>query len=504
MMATRRTVLGGVGALALLGRAQAAPAATLRYGLSAYPPNLQPWVSTGASAGTVKMMLFSPLMSWTASGQLTGDLAESWSRDGEVGWVFKLRPGIVCHNGEAFTADDLKWNVEQIGGARSTAYMRAQFGAIERVEVVDPLTVRIQTKSPQATLPTWFANYNMGMVSRKSAANEPVGAGPFTLREQERGTSITLAAYPKYHRPGLPRLSALRFVAYADENLRAAALRAGDVDMIEYVPWQAMGAIEADPALKLDTVDGAAFMDVLFNGTRAPFNDPRVRLAVAHAIKREDIVQAAFFGRGKVLEGLPIAPETPFFDATLSRGWAYDPAKSKALLAEAGLGNGFSTTLLATAQYSMHKDTAEVVQQHLAAVGIQCELKLPDWSTRVQLGGRGQYDLAIHGAAADNNDPDGLSVIIDTTLAPSYGRSYGVKAPRTAEALARGRAEFDETERVQIYREMQAAALEEVPIVSLAWRSQGFGAGRRVSGFTNLPGMLSTSSGVMLAETSLG
>jgi peptide/nickel transport system substrate-binding protein len=504
--ASRRALLGAAAALPFLrapARAQG-QAGMLRFGLSAFPPNLQPWLSTGASAGTVKMMLYSPLLSYDAKGELMGDLAESWSRDVDGAWVFRLRPGAVFHNGDPVTADDIRWTIEQIAGAKSAAYMRTQFSEVSRIDTPDPLTVRLLTRSPQATLPTWFANYNMGILSRKSRPNEPIGAGPFTLSAQERGTSITLLANPKYHREGLPKLRGIQFVVYADENLRTAALRSGDVDMIEYVPWQSMGAVEADPRLRLDAVDGAAFMDILFNGSRTPFSDPRVRLAVAHAIRRDDIVRAAFFGRGKVLEGVPIAENTPFFDEKLAHGWTYDPAKSRALLAAAGLPNGFNTTLLATAQYSMHKDTAEVVQQHLAAVGIQCELKLPDWSTRVSLGTRGQYDMAIHGVAADNNDPDGLSVVLDTSLSPAQGRSFGVQAPRTADALARGRAEFDQNRRVQIYREMQEAALEEVPIVGLAWRSQGYGMDRKVSGFTNLPGALSTSSGLMLATTALG
>jgi peptide/nickel transport system substrate-binding protein len=150
-----------------------------------------------------------------------------------------------------------------------------------------------------------------------------------------------------------------------------------------------MAAVEADARLKLDVQEGP-FMDVLFNGTKPPFNDPRVRRAVAHAIRREDIVKVAFFGRGKPLEGVPIVEGTPWYDDKLAHGWNYDPARAKALLTEAGFANGFQTTLLATAQFGMHKDTAEVVQQHLAEIGIQCELQLPDWSTRVSRGTRGQ------------------------------------------------------------------------------------------------------------------
>ena len=169
----------------------------------------------------------------------------------------------------------------------------------------------------------------MPIVSAKSTATEFIGCGAYRLDAQERGTSIELVANDKYFKPGLPRIARIRFVVYADENLRVAALQSGDVDMIEYVPWQSHGGGRAAIArLKMDTQYGP-FMDVLFNGTKGPFSDARVRRAVAHAVRREDIVQAAFFGRGKVLEGVPIVEGTPFWDAELSRGWRYDVAEAK-------------------------------------------------------------------------------------------------------------------------------------------------------------------------------
>ncbi|MBC8792696.1 MAG: peptide ABC transporter substrate-binding protein [Tagaea sp. CACIAM 22H2] len=502
---TRRTFIASAlvaGAAPGLARAQARPG-FLRYGLSAWPPNLQPWVSVGASAGTVKLLIHRSLVSFGPNAQLQGELAESWSLDPSGAWVFKLRPNCFFHNGEPVTAEDIKWTIEQIAAENSTAFMRAQFQSIVKIEIPDPRTIRLVTREPLATLPSWFANYNVHVVWRKSEANNPIGAGPFRLDAQERGTALELKAFERFYKPGHPKLRGIRFVVYADENLRMAALQAGDVDMIEYVPWQSMAAVESDPRLKLDTQYGP-FMDVLFNGTKPPFNDPRVRRAVAHAVKREDIVQAAFFGRGKPLEGVPIVEDTPWFDPALARGWAYDPDRARQLLAAAGYSNGFQTTLLSTAQFGMHKDTAEIVQQYLARIGIQAELKLPDWSTRVNLGIRGQYDIAIHGVSADNNDPDGLTVVMDTSLSAAHGRSFGVQAPRTVELLARGRAEFNQAARVAIYKDMQRAALEEVPLVGLAWRAQGYGMDRRTTGFVNLPGALSTSSGGMLEYTSFG
>src|SRR3546814_16514184 len=103
----------------------------------------------------------------------------------------------------------------------------------------------------------------------------------------------------------------------------------------------------------------------------------------------------------------------------------------------------------------MHKDTAEVVQQHLMVVGINAQLNLPDWATRVTLGNKGQYDLAVMGKAADSNDPDGLSNIIDGTLAPSYVRRHGLKIDRLPALLKAGRVEFDEAQRKGDYKELE-------------------------------------------------
>ena len=510
MPTTRRAALrlaAGAAALPFLARPDAACAqrqpGVLRFGLSSFPPNLQPWANTGTAAATAKLLIHRGLLSYGKNGELRGELAEEWRNEGGEAWTFRLRPNVVFHNGDKVTASDVKWTLEQIAGERSTAYYRAEMQGIFRVETPDERTVRVVMKSPVSTLPNWMASYHMGIVSRRSTQGEPVGAGPFVLRGQERGTSLDLAAFDKYYKPGLPKLRAVRMVAYADENLRVAALQAGDVDLIEYVPWQAMGTIEADPNLRLDAKDGP-FMYLLFNAARGgPLADARVRRALARAVRREDIVRAAFFGRGSPLEGMPIAPDSEFFDPELAKGWSHDPDRARRLLAEAGHAGGFSTTILSTAQYGMHKDTAEVVQQSLAAVGIRAELRLPDWATRVSLGNRGQYEIAVNGTATDSNDPDGLSNLVDGSLAPSYVRSFGLRVPRLEELMARARAEFDPAERRATYKEAQRVAVEGAPIVGLAWRSQGYAMARGVEGFSNLPGSLSFFSGITLEETSV-
>ena len=503
---TRRSLIGAAAALPFLHIAARAERAanTLTFGLSSYPPTLQPWANSGTAAATIKLLIYRGLLSYGNDGKLRGELAETWERDGDTAWVFHLRQA-VFQNGAPVTADDVKWTIEQVAAEKSTAYLKTEFQGVQEVQTPDPRTVRIVMKQPTATLPLWVANFHMPIIAKGSTDNNgtPVGAGPYVLKAQERGVSLDLVAFDKFYKPGLPKTKNLKVIVYADENLRAAALQAGDVDIIEYVPWQSMQAIGADPRLKLDATDGP-FMFIEFNGKAAPFGDARVRRAVAHAIRREEIVKTAFYGRGTPLEGLPIAPSSDFFDAEKAKGWSYDPDKAKALLKEAGHADGFSCTMLATAQYSMHKTTAEVCQQHLADVGIQVQLNLPDWPTRVSLGNKGQYEFAVHGTSGDSNDPDSLTQFIDGELTATYARSFALPTPKLHALLAAGRAEFDAAKRRAIYDQVQTVALEETPMVSLCWRSQGYGMAKDVNGFHNLPGALTFYSGLTFEETSIG
>lgn len=504
---SRRTLLAGAGiGLSLpFVRLQGAAAKTpdsLTFGLSSFPPSIQPWSNTGTAAATVKLMIYRGLTSYADDGSLQPELAESWARDGEAGWLFKLRDARF-QNGEKVTSADVKWTIEQVAAERSTAYLRTEMQGVAQVDTPDDRTVRIVMKRPSATLPILMASYHLPIICRTSPAGSFVGAGPFKIKSQERGTSIDLERSANFYKPGLPKLATIRVIAYADETARVAALKAGDVDLIEYVPWQAMESLEKSATLKLDAVDGP-FMYLLFNGSRAPFNDPRIRRAVAHAVRREDIVQSVFFGRGSPLQQLPLSASSPFYNPEYKNGWAYDPAMAKKLLAEGGHPNGFNCTLLATSQYGMHKSSAEIVQQNLAAIGVNAQLSLADWATTVTAASRGQYDIAMAGNAADSNDPDGIASFIDGTLSPSNYRSFDMKNDRITELLAAGRAEFDQDKRRLIYRELEGVVIEQAPIVGLAWRSQGYAMDNSVTGFRNLPGALTTYSGMTFERAMFG
>ena len=488
----------GMPLLATPTRAQARD--RMIFALSSYPPSLRPWANTGTAAGTVKCQSMRGLLSYAPDGSVRGDLAESWRADGPVTWVVKLRSGVKFHDGEALTPDAVRRSFELMQDEKSTAFLRNQLTSlIDKIEAPDAQTIRFVLKQPSATFVYMLASWHAPMISPKSSEASPVGAGPYRVTDIERGTRIDLDAFDGYWRTGFPRTKKLRFVNYADENLRVAALDAGDVDLIEYVPWQSYESIEKNTKLAMDVVDGP-FMYLLFNAQQGPFTNAKLRQAVAYAIRREDVVKAAFFGRGSAMGGLPFPKGSEFRDETTANHWRTDLDLAKKLLAEGGQPNGFAAKLLSTAQYGMHKDTAEIVQQSLAPIGVKVELVLPDWATRVAVGNRGQYDFAVMGSAGDFNDPDSMTQFLDGSLTPTYVRSHGYNNPKLNELLAQGRGELDLAKRKAIYREVEKLAIEDAALVGVAWRQQAYAAQRRVVGFKNLPGFLTFYSGLTLED----
>jgi len=506
MTLSRRSMMAGAAGTSLvtaLGtRAVRADTSVLRYGLQLYPPTFNPWQHAGTAAATVNLCYRRGLLSYAPDGKLRGELAEAWEADGTT-WNFRLRDAWF-HNGEKVTSADVKYTIEQIASERSTAYLRANLQQITSIETPDDKTIRLKTARPVATLQYWLALPQAPIINRGTGAGaDAVGCGPFRMEENERGVAVRFVPAARFYRPGLPKLKRLNMTVYADENARVTALQTGDVDLIEYVPWQSIDMLAANPDVKLDNTFGP-FMYLIFNGRAGtPLADPRVRRAIAFAIQREDVRKAAFFGHASVVGGLPLPSDSPFYSKELAEGWSYNPARARQLMAEAGQSAGFSCNLLSNVTNRMHQSTAEVVQQNLAAIGIQTQLALPDWAGFVQRATRGQYDIAVNGTTSDSQDVDGFASVMDGSLSPAAGRSANMPTPELTRLFAEGRAEFDPAKRKAIYDEVQRLLLEQVPVCFLVKRTQAYAMRRNVQGFRNLPEQLTFHSGYTLEEAYL-
>ncbi|MDH2328494.1 ABC transporter substrate-binding protein [Cereibacter sp. SYSU M97828] len=501
---SRRTFLAATGAasaaLMLPRGLRAQDTSVLRYALSAYPPGLDPFRHQGAAANVVNAQIYRGLLSLNGEGEVVPELAESWSMDGAV-LTFKLRPNATFHDGSPVTAADAKWSLEQVIAEDSTAYFVEDLRVITGMETPDDHTLVVTLEAPSLAFPKFIATPYVPVLSQAAGLESPVGAGPYKIARMEEGVSIDLEAFEGFYKEGLPRTPRLKMIAYRDESLRVAALESGDVDIIEYVPWQSMGKIEENDSMVL-MEDTGPNMILNFNVTQAPFDDPRVRQAVAYAINREDIVAAAFYGRGEPLLGLPIDKDSEIASDATQNLFSYDPEKAKTLLEEAGVV-GQAVRLLSSSTYAMHEYTAIVIQQYLDAVGLKVELDLPEWGARVTQGNEGRYQFAVNGSSTTVNDPDGLTAMIGTG-GPSYKRSEGYSNADLDALLAEGRHETDLARRQAIYNKVATIVKEDVPLCPLTRRTQGYALRKNVEGFAPLAGSYSSYSGYCIENVVLG
>ncbi|MHB8644726.1 MAG: ABC transporter substrate-binding protein [Thermomicrobiales bacterium] len=491
----------------------AAPAAgtpkkggTLTYGLSADPPNLDPQVSKGAAAQTVKELVYNNLLRYWRGGKIQPDLAESYEMVDPQTFRFKLRSGVTWHDGSPFTADDVKFSYERILDAKTGADRRTALNTIDKVVVDDPLTVRFMLKQPDGAFIYNVALPAAAIVSKKfvegggNLDKTMMGTGPYKFDSREPGVKLTLVKNPSYFRSGLPYLDKVVFVPYPDDNTRVNAMKGGTVNIIDYVPWKDMDFFVKSSDMQLVSASESAFMCLIYNTKQKPFDDPKVRRAFGYAIDRQNIVDTVFFGRGSTITGGLLPSNSLAYDASLKNTYTYDPDKAKSLLKDAGYDVKTlpPLKLMSTSTYAFHQGVGEVTQAEFKKVGITTDLDLPEWATAVERGNKGDFQYRVHGLGMDSVDPDSLTTFFRTGSA--YGQATGFTDPEIDKLLSQGRAETDPGKRKDIYVQIEKRLLDAQPFTYLAWREQGEAIQKKLKGYEHFPGGLFSISAVTLEE----
>jgi len=379
MRQLRMIALAGATAMA----AEAALAQSdLVIGLQLEPPHLDP---TSAAAGAIDQVLyanvFEGLTRFGPDGSVNPGLAEHWeiTEDGRV-YTFHLRADARFHDGTALDARDVVFSLDRAREEGSQNAQKALFSGIESVEALDDLTVRVTLSAPDGNFVFNMAWGDAVIVAPESIADikqKPVGTGAFRFDNWVQGDRITLVRNSDYW--GTPaRLDRATFKFISDPTAAFAAVMAGDVHAFSGFPApENLPQFEADPRYQVlvGTTEGETILAI--NNALPPLDDLRVRKAIAHAIDRQAIIDGAMFGLGTPI-GTHFAPHHPdYVDLTgLSQ---YDPEAAKALLADAGLADGFTTTLkLPPPSYA--RRGGEIVAAQLRAVGIETKITNLEWA----------------------------------------------------------------------------------------------------------------------------
>ncbi|UWS08171.1 ABC transporter substrate-binding protein [Phaeobacter inhibens] len=384
-------------ALAILAGAAAARD-TVTVALQLEPPHLDP---TSAAAGAIDQVLYSNvfegLTRFMGDGSVVPGLAQSWeiSEDG-LSYTFTLQDGVTFHDGSTMDAEDVKFSLDRARAEDSTNAQKALFADIASVDVVDPLTVKLTLSQPNGNLLfnlAWGDAVIVAPETIDTIKTAPVGTGAFTFTNWVQGDRIDLARNPDYWGEA-PALSAATFKFISDPTAAFAAMMAEDIDAFSAFPApENLPQFEADPRFQvlIGSTEGETILSI--NNKQAPFDNPKVRAAVAHAIDRQAIIDGAMFGYGTPI-GTHFAPHNPAY-VDLTGTSAHDPEKARALLAEAGLANGFTTTLhLPPPSYA--RRGGEIIAAQLAEVGITAEIINVEWAQWLETVFRGKnFGLSI-------------------------------------------------------------------------------------------------------------
>jgi peptide/nickel transport system substrate-binding protein len=374
---------------ALAGPAAAAPEGTLTWGLHV---TLAPkWLDPADTEAFINpfMVLYAvhdALVKPMPAGDNTPSLAESWtvSKDG-LSYEFVLRKGVKFHNGDPVTAEDVKFSFDRYRGAAATLLK----DRVREVRIVDPGRVRFILKEPWPDFMVFYGTSATGaawIVPKKYVEKvgddgfkkAPIGAGPYKVVSFTPGVELVMEAYEGYWRK-VPSVKRLVFKSMADESTRAAALKAGDVDIVYLLSGPLAQEIKRTPGLRLaaSMPPGVVFLDLPEQwDAKSPWHDRRVRLAASHALDRSALNQAETLGLSHVTGAL--IPRVLDFSKPYDPP-AYDPAQAKKLLAEAGYPNGFDAGNLTP--FPPFFSLGEAIGGYLQAVGIRTRLSTMERAT---------------------------------------------------------------------------------------------------------------------------
>ena len=402
MLLARRSLIATAIALAsLAGATHAQPINKSRVTLAMVlePPGMDPTIAPAAAIGEiVHYNVLEGLTKINVDGSVTLLLAEGWSMEPDgKSYTFKLKKGVKYHDGEAFDSADVKFSFERAKDDKSTnKAKKAVFDNIRRIDTPDAHTVILTLENADPNFLFRLGENTAVILDAKSAAGaatKPVGTGPFTFDEWKKGTSVTLKKWPGFRDAKAVKLERVSFRFINDPAARVAALLAGDIDAVPRLDApQAVKQLQADKRFVVAQGSTAGKGILAVNNKKKPFDDVRVRRALAHAVDRKAFIDGVLEGLGMPI-GSHFAPtDAGYVDLTNSA--PYDPEKAKALLKEAGVTTPLNVTLtLPPPQYA--RKGGEVIAAQLAKVGIVAKIENVEWAQ--WLGGtfKGNFDLTI-------------------------------------------------------------------------------------------------------------
>ena len=493
--------------LALLGACSGTAMAQshLRIGLADDPDVLDPSLARTYVGRIVFAAICDKLFDIDENLKIVPQLALSHetSQDGKAVTI-KLRPGVKFHDGEPFDAEAAKYSLERHLTMKGS-FRKPELGSVDRVEVVDPMTIRLILKAPFSPLLAQLTD-RAGMMVAPEAAKaagdkfglKPVCAGPFKFVERVQQDRIVVEKFADYWNKDQVLIDKITFLPIVDSTVRLANLQSGALDMIERVLATDIKTVRDNPKLGLIKVVSLGYLGITMNLANGPkadnplAKDPRVRRALELSLDREAINQVVF--NGEFVPGNQwVSPQNYYYQQAFPIP-KRDVAKAKALLKEAAVTTPLTLDFMVPSTPET-RAVAEVVQSMAAEAGFDLKIRVTEFATSLKQAEDGNFQLYLIGWSG-RSDPDGNSFVFQTCGAPQNNGKYCDKEVDAAHAEAR--AKSDPAERKKAYEKVAAKFLTEGSILYLYHVQVLVALSNRVEGYKQMPDGLIRVVGVKL------
>lgn len=451
------TVSFGVFALcaATLANAQG----TLRVGVTFTPNTFDPHRARLSEEQAMNFLLFSGLTEIDLDGKVAPDLAENWNSSSDLKtWTFNLRKKAKFTDGRTVTSEDVKATINRLLEPTTGSPARGNLAIIDTMETPDPSTILFKLKIPYAEFPGMLADRTVKIIPRDKVdqqAKEPVGSGPFKLAFFQPKDRTELVKNPDYYRSPA-KLDRVVLRAIPELAARISALKAGELDLIWEIPPESIDQLKQDSNIVVDSVQGGQWAVIVTNPVQKPFDNVKVRQAIAKLIDKNVMVQLASFGYGKPTH-TAIPPGHPAYNDSIPIAKA-DIEGAKKLLAEAGYPNGFELTLYIPTPRPVLERIGVAARELLKPAGINLDVQRTPMDKMMQ---------EIEGKAALFVTQIFSRPTLDTSIYPFFHSKgtynaglWNVNDPDIDKLIDSARATPSDAERNEIYKRFQARALE--------------------------------------------
>ena len=436
-----------------------------------------------------------------ATGDVEPELAERWEQSGDgKTWTFFLRKGVRFHDGSPMDAESVVFSFERQrdrahpGHRGDYKYWETSFKNIQRVEKVDPHTVRITIEIAHAPFLSNLAMTPVAIVSPSRTLStdglerNPSGTGPFRFVRWTKD-GIVLRRNAAYW-GNAPRIETLVYRSIPDPRQRLVALESEAIDVAYSISPGDMPYVRLHPELVPLLVEPFNVAYLAMQTKHPPFDDARVRRAVNHAVNKLPIVRLLY--QQLAVPALGPLPERMLGYEPNVRRYAYDPQRARSLLAEAGYDQRLRPKLYVMREerpYLPHPErVAEVIQKNLAEVGMKVDIVVNSFATHLDVTDRGEHDLALRGWTSDNADPDNILILLDRDNARPGGQNAAYYTdPFVHGQLEWARLSFDKERRAELYRSALRRIAEDAPWVPLAHARVPIATRRDVRGLRHAP-----------------